>query len=704
MLRKIVFFILFGMFLFGVAGAGDLKGFPEKDPVLTGPSAKLRDEVMNQHPRLLFGPEDLTRLRRNYNSEAFKFYRDQLTGYLPSCKVPAETKFLSDATDGQRQGLWRLPTVAYHYVMTGDTKSLETTIGFLKMLEKLEHWETGGEIDSGMSSANIMIGAALAYDWVYDKIDPVFREAMRRKLVLMARAQYHEGHLHKAPTANKYWQNDPANNHRWHRDAGMSLAILTAYEGNPEENWILTKTREELQFIADNLPVDGSSHEGPTYIIFGSLHLVLAVTASDRCFGTTLLQAPYFKTTGPLWAQSLTPGLKQYFYFGDSNGVPGDGYTNFIEKLTVLNKQVDVQAAFDTATRGANNPVVAWAGLLFKDIEAVGGGDYHRLPKATIHPDVGLVLVRDGWDLSNTGFMFRCGPFGGYELNRFRAAHKNVFINVAHDDPDANSFVIYSQGELLAETDRYSSQKRSANHNTILINGIGQMAKGRGEGDVFEAPSADNSDMSKMAVITAWKDTGNIVVVEGEAAGSYPAYNKTKPTRPALDRFRRTAIWVKGDYILILDDIKAPKEVEIAWLVQGAKLDPAETPGSFHLAKGSAGCDFQVVSNPQFTGTIDTSTADDHGKALGWKQLRAKVNTASAQFASVYDAWKRGGLKVTQSVNKSVIKVEVKGAGLNDTWTWTPETSGFAPSRLRGEREGKGVLVEVGAKDLPPKP
>ena len=55
--------------------------------------------------------------------------------------------------------------------------------------------------------------------------------------------------------------------------------------------------------------------------------------------------------------------------------------------------------------------------------------------------------------------------------------------------------------------------------------------------------------MSQMAKITAWKDAGEVMVVEGEAAGSYLAYRDraTGKSRPALDRFRRTFIWVKGE-------------------------------------------------------------------------------------------------------------------------------------------------------------
>jgi len=670
---------------------------PEKDPKLDGPAAKLRPEILSQHPRLLFSAGDLPKLRENYNSAQLKPERDLFLSYLPSClPPPTDLKFLHDATDGQRQGLWRLPTVAYHYLMTGDTNSLHAAIGFLKLFEKLEHWETGDELDSGMSSANIMIGAALAYDWLYDQLAPAFREAMRRKLILMARAQYYGGHLMKAPGKNKYWQNEPANNHRWHRDAGMALAVLAADNGQPADDWSLTKTYDEMKYVADSLPADGTSHEGPTYMVFGSTHLLLPIVASDRCFGTAYLQMPFFKTAGPAWIQNLTPGLKQFFYFGDSSGTPG-GYVHFVSKLAAIHQQGDVQAALDEAIHDDSNPVVAWCALLWKNPELKG--DYHRLPTTTFHPDIGVAQVRDGWDAQNVGLMFKCGPLGGYNLNRFRAVNKIPYINVAHDDPDANSFLLYGHGELLAETDRYSDQKRSANHNTILVNGVGQTAKGRPEGQVFSQPASD--DMSQTAVITAWKDAGNIVVIEGEAAGSYPAM--TKPAaRPALDRFRRAVVWVKDDYVLVLDDIKAPSEVEITWLMQGAKL--TGDASNYRLAKGAATCDFQVVSEPPFTGTIKNSPADDRGKPLGWQQLHATVKSAAPHFASVYDAWQRGKLQITQALTGATTTVVVTGPGIHDTWTWQPAAGQFEARTLTGKRDGGFTFIANAGNAKPPTP
>jgi len=74
--------------------------------------------------------------------------------------------------------------------------------------------------------------------------------------------------------------------------------------------------------------------------------------------------------------------------------------------------------------------------------------------------------------------MFKCGTYGGYMINEYRNANNFRYISVAHDDPDANSFLISIGGGLVVETSRYRKKKLTRSHNTILVNGIDQ----RGEG------------------------------------------------------------------------------------------------------------------------------------------------------------------------------------------------------------------------------
>ncbi len=677
----------------------------ETAPAQEAISMKSVEAVMAAHPRLLFGPDDLPRLRAFAKSPQAQPFMKLLLDYLPSCNPPAENSaawtkppFLTDATDGQRRGYWQLPTVALHYVLTGDKRSLQRAAAFMQLLLELEHWETGDETDSGMSAANIMIGAALAYDWLYHDLDPNFREAFRKKLWRQAKAMYRGGHLKQNPGTH-YWQNDPANNHRWHRDAGLALCVLAAYTGAAEERELLQQTVDELAYIAKWLPEDGTSHEGPTYAIFGNSHLLLAMQAGDRCLGTTHLQQPFFKNAGPFLTQSLTPDAKTLFPFGDSGGGSLSSYAFFLYKTAATHQQKDVYAILDAAVK--RNPkefvVTAWMPLIWYDptLAAEATGDeLAGVPTRSFFDDLGLVYLRDGWRTDSAAAMFKCGPFGGKTLNTFRNDNNFSYINVAHDDPDANSFILWKNGGFLAETDRYSKQKQSSHHNTILINGLGQMAAGRPEGGVWSQPAKGNVDMNRMAYITAYKEVGEVVMIEGEAAGSYLAINdrKTKIARPALDRFRRTLLWVEGKYVLVLDDIRSPSTVEVTWLMQGPGLVEVNAKaGIYRLERGKEACRFMVVADAALRGEIVAGDADHRGKPLGWKQLRLKADTKTVRVASVYELWNKGqDLRVTLRVDDGQrATVQVLGAGLDDTWQWQAARDANTASILQGQRAGK---------------
>jgi hypothetical protein len=507
----------------------------------------------------------------------------------------------------------------------------------------------------------------------------------------MARRQYHQGHLAKL-AGNHYWQGDPANNHRFHRDAGLALAILAvAEEDRTDDDWLLAKTLEEIRLAVEWLPADGSCHESPTYAVFGNTHLVLAVDAAQRCFGEPFLDHPFFRQAPLYKLQTMQPDLKGVFGYGDSGSGTG-GYHNYLHRLCAYHGLADLQAGLEEAER--RNPSFfefAWFSIVWW--RPLAGGTLDSLPRHAFFSDLGLAVWRTGWGPTDVGAMFKCGPFGGYELNRFRQRHGMRYVNVAHDDPDANSFQLFADGAMLAETDRYSNRKRSANHNTILVNGAGQVAAGRPEGAGWSQPGGD---MAQMAVVTAYACSSSAVAIEGEAAGSYLADPRDGPKRPALDRFRRTFVWIEGRYILVLDDIRAPEPVDIAWLLQGPELKAVDaTARRYALAKGSASCPVQVAATEALAAEIAASPADDRGKPLGWQQLQLKAKTAALRLASVYDPWHRGDLSVSlQADSADQAAVTVAGPDLRDAWEWTAGEGRFGPSRLTGrDTAGREIVA-----------
>ncbi|MGI5869753.1 MAG: hypothetical protein ACOX9C_09980 [Kiritimatiellia bacterium] len=677
---------------------------PDRDP----PAEKivrLNYKSLSVHPRLLFGPEDVSRMRRFVESPEGKPLMEGLLRYRGASKPPAKPQFLADATDGQRQGLWRLPTVALHYVLTGDKASFDDALGFLELFQSLPHWETGQERDSGMSSANILIGAALAYDWLYDDLDPAFRETFRQTLWQKARAQYHGGHLMKNPGTH-YWQSDPQNNHRWHRDAGMTLAALAAATGAPSEQWLLGKISDELDFIARWLPEDGTSHESASYLVFGATHLTLALHAGDRGFGKRHLENPFFKNVGAFRIHSLLPGLADGFSYGDGAGL--GNYNNFLFKAAAVHRQPALAGAIEKMRQAAPSAFeYFWFDIIWKD-PGLKPADITAFPTTGLYPDIGTLFIRESWRDDAVAAMFRCGPLGGHTLNKFRNENDFRYINVAHDDPDANSFILFAGSKALAETDRYSRSKKSANYNTILVNGIGQEALGRPEGGVWTQPAVGKTDMTTMACLTAWKQTPAVTVIEGEAAGSYLALNDARrgASRPALERFRRTFIWVEGKYILVLDDIRAPSEVAYDWLMQGPDLVIDDEAGlRFRLVNGAVECPFQIASTTPLQIKLRKSPADDRGKPLGWRQLVASATTPSLRMASVYSPW--GGTRAVklEAVSADTAKVVVSDNGVvTDTWLWASAKTATSPSLLKRNAATGVTTFQLAASDLPPKP
>lgn len=637
-----------------------------------------------EHPRLLATSQRLAKIKKFYNSEAGQPTRLEFEAYLKKCKIPEKAAFLKDATDGQRQGLWNIPTLSLHYLITGSESSRDATIAYLEWLNNFEHWEEGKEVDSGMSAANIMVGAAIGFDSVYHDLEPDFRETFRKKIWHHATELYRRGHQGENP-ASGYWINDPFNNHRWHRNAGLTLSVLAATTGSNEEVEFIEKVRQELDYIHAALPADGSSHESPSYMVFGLPYLMLALDAADRNLGQAYLEnSSFIKNISEFRIQSLAPDLKHAFTYGDDSGK--GHYNNAFYLAVAKNKQSDHQAALDAYRENYPSPFsIPWMRLLWRDNE-LPRGSVENIPHEAFFEDLGLLFIRDGWEAQDTALMFKSSPLGGHSLNAFRDNNGKGFVNVAHSDPDANMFVLWNKGTFVAENDRYSKHKQSANHNTVLVNGVGQTSIGKEEGMVWSQPPANGISMQDTAFVTAYKSLDGIIAIEGEAANAYSHVD--------LDTFRRTLIWNEGSYILVIDSIEAPEPHEFSWLMQSPSLTSSEKyPDNYTLLPGPSETPFTVSSNVPYESEIAQSTADERGKPLGWQQLRLSANTSNWFLVSLYQPWDTGStLSVKYNQKSKSATIIVKNDGEKDAFKWKAAKDENHASQL-SLRNGSGNQV-----------
>jgi len=285
-------------------------------------SIPFRNELIGQHPRLLFSADRMRQWQAE-PKDAQQFIWDAGGAYFTNvCLGPIPTGEPWNRGDGwQRIGWWRGATTVMIYAKTGDERYARKAVDLMTAMCRSEHWEVGGEQDYGMGTGNIMATVALIYDITYDLLSDEQRRLVRRRLWLAADRFYHYGFndlKRREGRAVRYWQNDPQNNHRWHRLAGYLMGLLAIYGEQPGIEGYLDHAVKEAGFVLKWLPTDGSCHESVGYQAFGTQFLTPAIIALDNCTGSQYLtthrgfrQFPHFR------AHMVAPDRTHVWSFGD---------------------------------------------------------------------------------------------------------------------------------------------------------------------------------------------------------------------------------------------------------------------------------------------------------------------------------------------------------------------------------------------------
>lgn len=680
----------------------NLAKVPPSDPPATAPPHIL-PALKGQHPRLLFTRAELEELRKRAASDpVLKPAADRLVAWAKRVRAPKDNPpaVVTGDTAALASSVGGYAGLAFAYALDPDPVILQNIVGLLEMMLDQPHWAVAAELDCTMGAGNNMFMAGLLFDTVAADLEPGFRRRFEEKLLTHARRMFYLGHRKLALNTIKYWQQDPQNNHRWHRNAGMAASLLSIADSEGiAAAWLLEQLKEEMDFIMKWYPEDGDCHEGAGYQRFGFFYLAMTARMMDRALGTRYLEHPGFRNA---WAQQLyywIPANGASLTFGDDMNTPT--LFNHLDAAFFicpsLSRDKNVQAALKrryekTSVRKDGRPYdQPWSLLAFYD-PTVGEGDYRALPLNRLFGDLGAATFRDSWEDEAVLFGFKCGPYGGFKLNAYRHAVLDEkgdphYINVAHDDPDANGFALSIGPDFLFHPGVYSTKKLTEQNNTLTVDGKGQI----NEGDSYTQP-VPKTDMRELSYLTGWKQEGNRAIIEGEAGRAYPA----------LRQFRRTAIWMPGEYILLLDNVTADGAHEIAWRAASpqAQFDqPAEglcyasTPDGKRL-------DFQIVSNREFKGAIDYLYLHGRFGAELLHQFQFFLNTDAVKFATLLDPWKRKP-RATLTETDGQVTLTVKGEGIDDVWTWDSPENAKTPSSISGVRSGRPLIALTPSDSAP---
>jgi hypothetical protein len=283
--------------------------------------------------------------------------------------------------------------------------------------------------------------------------------------------------------------------------------------------------------------------------------------------------------------------------FGDSHReYSSHGPTQILYRLAAEYRNAHAQwlAREMERRRVGRDAYCTWANLLWYD-ETLEPEPVVSLPAFWHCDDVGWVTARSGWEDGAVMVGFKCGPMHGHKAQRYYEAHRSVAheIGGGHGHPDVNSFQIFARRKWLAIDPMYERPKWTRTHNTLLVNGRGQL----GEGQTWFDRDAVLAACASSAVVKA-EHTPACDYIVGDAMNVYPR-------EAGLRRFHRHFVFLRPDFVIVADDLRAETPAVFEWLLQ------TETPmerrsGGWLLARnGDVRLDLRFLLPAKLSVTLD---------------------------------------------------------------------------------------------------
>ncbi len=312
-----------------------------------------------EHPRLFFTTGELPRLRA-WAATTHQDIWQQITDYVDT--LAATPPLLTPPRDGTEDDYRlfgnQLIPMAFVCVLTDRDDICDLTRDYLLTYAAWDQWGEGNRRDLG--HAHMVLGNALAYDWLYDRLTPEERAQVRNSLVFWAGQLYEASVRPYNAEWNNWWAKAYLQNHHWINHSALGIAALVLLGDD-------TALASVCQVSALGQNVNLRAGPGTGY----SVEQVLAAGQSVTVLSEGITGEDGFiwwHTTGDLWVRSDVVGEPQ---------------------ACTANVTVDAQAQQWLAQ------VIDQMGRVRDFLNAIGDGSWHE---GIFYQNYGLTLTLPFWD------------------------------------------------------------------------------------------------------------------------------------------------------------------------------------------------------------------------------------------------------------------------------------------------------------------
>ncbi|HYG97607.1 MAG TPA: DUF4962 domain-containing protein [Terriglobales bacterium] len=567
----------------------------------------LKPELKGEHPRVFFTNAELEGLRARAHGEGATLWRESLRDMKGLREAPPSAGSPDlDKSGVQNESSYVLSQLVFAYAVERDPKYLEASKRWLKAIVSWDPWGYSYRTPNvDLPPAHLLYAVAFAYDVLYDDLTAEERAATRTKLTRQARLMYQ--HFRYKPN-KKY---SFAQNHTFIPMSGLGVAAFALMDEEAEAQEWARLVRAVYDRVLLTFDVDGYYYEGFHYHVY-SLHWIQRyLDALEHSTGEDLYPAMRQKFV-PLkyhLAHSILPDGKNIFDFGDS----GRGASERNE-----HRSSRLNSGWEVLYRLAAK---------YRDSEAQGIADWMRSQRqktwephwafwayepgikpvsmfelATSHwfQDADVVYWRSSWDKDATAFAFRCGPPQGHHVSSLLGVVPEWRLNTGHAHPDAGSFIIYAKGRYLTGDTGYTGIKLTANHNTVLINGLGQAD---GKHEVFKDIPYERLNRIRLREVTT---TPDFFYAVADAAAAYPR-------EAGLKKFHRHFLFEAPNQFVIWDELEADKPSKFAVLFNGDReIEKVVTGHS--IINGPVSLSVETIAPQETKATVSTLFVTSQGR------------------------------------------------------------------------------------------
>ncbi len=494
------------------------------------------------HPRLFVTSAIITDLKSKIQTDPYSALWLKCKTKVDAIPAPSSVFPSCSSASSQRTYGYNLPKLAFAWLVTGNSNYLNSATTIATAMANASSWGDCSALNKDHVTGVVLLGLSLYYDWCYDVISTELKTSILNKIKSVSSIMAES--LISGSYADPWWKNAYLCNQMPVAIVGLSAAGLATFdELNDSSAWIQL-TVDKIENLLNVRANDGTFVEGVGYWGYDVESLLKSLHLFRQPLGRSYYENQWVQHTGMfrlymglprnLWTRSL-----QVVDFDDSLMANWYGPDTILRCLAKEYQNPYLQwLANEVDKNNYTDDISEWLNLLWID-PALSSENPSALPTLRHFEDLGVVSARSDWSGNEALLVYTAGPLTGHKSLGIPTPG-NLFTEHMH--PDNGHFVLFGKGDQLLRDDSYwddtglENPKAAKNHNTLIIDG----------GDQLHASSIF-SNKAKPSISGTYSDELYHLI----KSDLTQAYISTL----GLTKFKRTVIFVKPDFIIVVDDI-----------------------------------------------------------------------------------------------------------------------------------------------------